>query len=181
MGLFLGCERGPLQSATGLWVAFLAAVRAQLAAGLPSKEGCGGGSGGDQPRARGGRRRHGSAGEEGGSGSSSDEDGGGGGCPLGLPLVEALLPDSFLRAQFGSFLEMLHDAGAAVPPQLASQAAQLEALMRGRLGWDFRLKALGRCGGGGGGLDSGEGDDDEDGPVVVELSEEERRLAGLEI
>ncbi len=57
------------------------------------------------------------------------------------------------------------------------QAAQLEALLRERLGWDFRLRQLGGAAAGGGG-DEG---DDEDDPVVVELTEEEMRIAGLDL
>lgn len=66
----------------------------------------------------------------------------------------------------------------ACAPSTHHQAGQLEALLRARLGWDYRVTQLGG-GGGGGGSDGG--DDDEDAPVVVELSEEEKRLAGLDI
>jgi hypothetical protein len=59
---------------------------------------------------------------------------------------------------------------------LAPQASQLEWLLRERLGWDFRVSA---CGGERG--DAGGSDEGEDAPVVVELSEEQRRMAGLEL
>lgn len=58
------------------------------------------------------------------------------------------------------------------------QAAQLETLLRERLGWDFRVRQLPS---GGCGCCGDEEGDDEDRPVVVELSQEERRLAGLEM
>lgn len=117
MGLFLSCEQGPLRSHTGLFVAFLAAVQQQLAIGL-----------GPQHKQKQKQRRRGQQqlGDDGASSSDDDEGGAEGGdpggpCPLGLPLVEELLPDSFLRRQFGGFFEMLHDAGAQVPPALAKQ------------------------------------------------------------
>ncbi|KAI8464490.1 MAG: AAR2-domain-containing protein [Monoraphidium minutum] len=167
MGLFLGCERGPLASHTGLFVAFLGAAAAQLAAGLGS---------GERRQAQQQWQRRRGDGEEGSGSGSDDEDGGDGGggpTPLGLPLVEELLPDSFLRRQFGAFFGMLEDSGGDVPPPLAQKALALEALLRDRLGWDYRITQLG---GGGGGSDEG---GDEDQPVLVELSEAEQRLAGL--
>jgi hypothetical protein len=111
VGLFLGCERGPLATHTGLFAAFLAAVRHQLDVGLG-------------PGAPGDARSDGDASDdEGGGGGGGGEGGGGfGPCPLGLPLVEELLPDSFLRRQFGAFLEVLHDAGPRAPAPLAQQA-----------------------------------------------------------
>lgn len=43
-------------------------------------------------------------------------------------------------------------------------------LLRARLGWDYRVAALGGdCG----------NSEDEDAPVVVELTEEQQQLAGL--
>ncbi|GBF99801.1 hypothetical protein Rsub_12554 [Raphidocelis subcapitata] len=179
LGLFLSCECAPLQTHTGLYVALLRALRQQLAIGL------------------GGQRAGGEAAPGSDSGSEgSDEDGGGGGegaaegsgaCPLGLPLVEELLPDSFLRRRFAAFFEVLQEApGGRVPPALAQEAAQLESLLRDRLGWDFRVSQLGRSAGGGAGC-SGEcgdahgSDGDEDAPLVVELTEEQRRMAGLEL
>jgi hypothetical protein len=60
------------------------------------------------------------------------------------------------------------------------QATQLEALLRDRLGWDYRVQPLGRGEDGDAGTDAGDSDD-EDRPVVVELTQEEARLAGLDV
>ena len=120
-GLFLSCERGPLQSRTGLFVAFLATVQQQLAIGLGQRQ-----AEGDVRRRQG---RPGPGGDDTGSSDDDDEEANGGDeggpCPLGLPLVEELLPDSFLRRQFGGFFEMLHDAGPQVPLVLAKQVRDL--------------------------------------------------------
>jgi len=180
IGLFLSCERGPLQTHTGLFVAFLAAAQQQLSIGLGQQR-----QKQQQHSAGGGGRskRRGIIGEEGDGESSNegDDEELGGACPLGVPFVEELLPDSFLRKQFGGFFEMLQDAGGQVPPVLGQQADRLQVLLRERLGWDYRVRQLGAgCGGVGGG-DDGDGDGDEDEPVVVELTEEEMRLAGLDL
>ena len=164
VALFLGCEAAPLgRRHADLFAAFLAAVRQQLAFGL------GGGGGGGEA---GGQQHN-------GSGGGDDAP-----CALGVPLVEELLPDSFLRRRFAAFFELLAEAGGAgVPPQVARQAAELEALLRARLKWDFRVRELRAEGGGGDGSGDGDDnaeDDDEDGPVVVELTDEQRRAAGLE-
>jgi hypothetical protein len=101
-----------------MYVAFLGVVRQQLALGLGQL------GGGPKGRGGGGNGNDDSS----GSGSDDDEEGGAAGdgaCPLGLPFVEELLPDSFLRRQFGSFFEMLHDAGGATPPQLVQQVGWL--------------------------------------------------------
>lgn len=174
LGLMLSCEQGALHTQTRLFVAFLAVVRQQLAFGLRQTRQQ---LAGDNP-----------AGSRTGSddGDDAEDEGGvegvfGGSCPLGIPLVEELLPDSFLRRQFGAFFEVLHDAGGQVPAPLMQQASQLEALLRDRLGWDYRVKELG---GGKGGVALDTTDDyvdDEDQPVVVELTDDEKRMAGLEL
>jgi hypothetical protein len=117
VGLFLDCQRGPLLSHTGLFVAFLATVQQQLSAGLGLQQ---------KPQRR-QQRRRGGIGEGEGSSSDDTEDEGDrgasseGGGALGLPLVEELLPDSFLRRQFGAFLEALHEEGTGSPPALTQQ------------------------------------------------------------
>ena len=118
LGLLLCCERAPLQTSTGMYVAFLGVVRQQLALGLgQSGSNAGGGSGGE--RRAGGSSSDGSKGEAASCGTDA------GACPLGLPLVEELLPDSFLRRQFASFFLMLHEGGCAVPTQLVVQVRLL--------------------------------------------------------
>ncbi len=116
MGLFLSCERGPLESHTGLFVAFLAAVQQQLGLGLGRKAAKGGG--GSRPP-----KHTCSSCSDPGNSSDGEDEGDAGACPLGLPLVDELLPDSFLRRQFGGFFGMLHEAGGKVPPSLAHQVS----------------------------------------------------------
>lgn len=117
LGLMLGCESGPLKSHSGLYVAFLGVLQQQLAIGLPQQQAR------QHQQQPGGQRDEGGHSDEGDSG----DDGGfgvqDGPCPLGLPFVEELLPDSFLRRQFGSFFEMLHESGNEVPPPLAQQVS----------------------------------------------------------
>lgn len=38
--------------------------------------------------------------------------------PLGLPMTEELLADSFLKCLFARFFDCLHSAGGRVPPAL---------------------------------------------------------------
>ena len=72
--------------------------------------------------------------------------------------VEELLPESFLRQAFGSFFEMLAEAGPGVVSQeLAASADLLRKQLRDSLNLRFDLLDL--------------EDDDEDAPVVVHLEE----------
>jgi hypothetical protein len=76
--------------------------------------------------------------------------------PLGLPMVEELIEDSFLRSLSRRFFEALEDAAEAVPADLSAVAEELWQVLAERLNWDFRVEELG-------------GSDDEFAPVVVEL------------
>ncbi|EIE22542.1 AAR2-domain-containing protein [Coccomyxa subellipsoidea C-169] len=77
--------------------------------------------------------------------------------PLGLPMTDELLADSFLKRLFARFYDMLHSAGGRVPPQLQAEASRLQQVLEAGLGWSFSVGEL-----------AGESDD-EDAPVIVEL------------
>ena len=85
--LMLGCEEAALHSHPAAFTELLRVVRLQLQATL--------GDGGP-PTGSGGKKEHG--------GEADVEPGQ---APFGIPLVEELLPDSFLRKMFGSFFQML--------------------------------------------------------------------------
>lgn len=113
--LLLGCVTGPLESHTSLFVAFLAALTAQLQLGF------GLGSSGSS----GSSRQAGSAAAAAAttaSGAVGAEEGVDvGAALLGGGLVEELLPDSFLKQTFRGFFEMLQESGGEVPAPLLSQ------------------------------------------------------------
>lgn len=124
----LGCERGPLRSHSGMFTAFLATVQQQLDMGLgqqrqQQRRRRGGGAGTDQADRGGGS----SSGGDGSDSGSEGNGGAGGACPLGTPLVEELLPDSFLRRAFRAFFALLHESGAEVPPAVAKQVCTASA------------------------------------------------------
>ena len=110
--LLLECERGPLRSHTGMFVAFLITLQQQLVQGL-----------GQQPRQAHRHAAQSDSSEFGAADSEQDgrQQGGEGACSLGQPLVEELLVDSFLRRQLRAFLSLLHESVAEVPPALAKQ------------------------------------------------------------
>lgn len=126
LGLFFSCERAPLQAHTGLYVALLRTLRQQLAIGLGNQSAGAAGASGSR-RDVSGSGSASSDDDEGAGGTGADEDGGA--CPLGLPLVEELLPDSFLRRRFSVFFELLQEArDGSVPPALAHE---VESTVRG--------------------------------------------------
>ncbi|KAK9826103.1 hypothetical protein WJX81_003949 [Elliptochloris bilobata] len=86
------------------------------------------------------------------SGSGLGSSGAG---PLGLPIAEELLADSFLRRLFARFFEAVREGGPRGAPVQAEVDA-LRRLLAERLGWDFDASELGD-------------EDNEDAPVVVEL------------
>ena len=49
--------------------------------------------------------------------------------PLGAPMVDELLQDSFLKRISGQFFQMLHEERAHVAPELAQQARAAGALV----------------------------------------------------
>lgn len=118
--LLLGCVTGPLERHTSLFVAFLAAVTAQLRFGLSIPSGSGGsGSNGSRPPGPPGSN---AAGPEAGPGSEESGPGIDAGVALlGAGLVEELLPDSFLRQAFRGFFEMVQESAAEVPAPLLAQ------------------------------------------------------------
>ncbi|KAL4439432.1 hypothetical protein ABPG77_008761 [Micractinium sp. CCAP 211/92] len=78
--------------------------------------------------------------------------------PLGEPLVDELLQDSFLRRIATQFFQMLHEERAQVKPELAEQAAAVSSVLQRTLGWGVQVVTdLG-----------GDSEEDEDAPVVVE-------------
>jgi hypothetical protein len=96
-------------------VLLLRAVRAQLQQGLGGTRGGGGGSEGDGAAA--------------GAAALS---------PMGVPLVEELLPDSFLRHSFGLLLELLQECQAQVSRELWAEVGArllLDALAGWLAGW----------------------------------------------
>lgn len=95
--LLLGCVAAPLESHCELFVAFLAAVTAQLSVGL------------------------GAPAAPAGAGASAAAPV----SPLaGAGLADELLPDSFLRGAFRRFLEMLQEEGGAAPAALLAQVCR---------------------------------------------------------
>ena len=79
--LMLGCENAALHSHQAAFVELMRVLRMQLQAALGTdSKGLSKGEGGDLPK---------------------------GEAPFGLPMIEELLPDSFLRKMFGSFFHML--------------------------------------------------------------------------
>ncbi|PRW45575.1 AAR2-like protein [Chlorella sorokiniana] len=80
--------------------------------------------------------------------------------PLGAPIVDELLQDSFLRRLTTQFFQMLHEERAQVSPGLAEQAAAVSGVLQRTLGWGVQIVT-----------DLDESEDDEDAPVVVELPE----------
>lgn len=145
--LLLSCERAAVRSRPDLFADFVQTLHAQL--------------------------RHTLAPEAPGGGLSSGVQA----APLGTPMVEELLPDSFLHASFAAFFRALYDNDARLSPRMAREAQALKRLLRERLGWDFDLQVLGDAGEE---LLTVEGDDEqggEDGPVVVELQPEELQVA----
>jgi len=137
--LALGCVRGPRDPGTApFFAALLTALAAQLEASLGKGEGGGGGGGGD-------------------SRQPAPADG-----PFGLPMVDELMADSFLRALVRRFLGRLRqegeDADGTLPPvpqPVRAAAAGLAGVVQARLGWEV-----------GGG--EAEEEEEEDGPVVVD-------------
>ncbi len=104
--LWLSCEDAPLASHAAEYVLLLRAVRAQLQQGLGGALGGGGGSAAAA------------------AGLS----------PMGVPLVEELLPDSFLRHSFGLLLELLQECQAQVSRELwAEVGGRLLVALAGRL------------------------------------------------
>ena len=83
--LMLGCEDAALRSHQLAFTELLRVVRIQLQTTLGARAAGGGG----RP-------------EGGGSGEEAPQE-----TPFGLPMIEELLPDSFLRKIFGSFFQMM--------------------------------------------------------------------------
>ncbi len=82
--------------------------------------------------------------------------------PLGTPMVEELLEDSFLRKLCTSWLRWI-SAEEGVPQPLSEAAAAVATLLQKTLGWNCGpVQDLFGTG------DDEEYSDDEDGPVIVE-------------
>ncbi|KAG1676959.1 hypothetical protein FOA52_014835 [Chlamydomonas sp. UWO 241] len=147
----LSCQHAVLHSHQAVFAALMRALRSQLDASL-----------GPDPKDTGG------AGRGGGGGAGAAGAGGGGGpqeAPFGVPMVEELLPDSFLRRCFGSFFQMLQENSSEVSGELATEVAGAKAVLRSRLGWEYDMRML-----------YADDDDDDDGddddlPVIVDTSE----------
>lgn len=114
--LLLGCIAGPLETHTELFTAFLTAVTAQLQLGLAIS-----GSSSSRDVASSGAEAV-AAGEAGSSSSAA------GYSLLGVGgLVDELLPDSFLRAAFRGFFEVLQESNEQAPAALLAQVGGLGA------------------------------------------------------
>jgi A1 cistron-splicing factor AAR2 len=83
--------------------------------------------------------------------------------PLGIPMVEELLADSFLRKLCTSWLRWISEEHG-VPQPLSEAASAVSTLLHKTLGWNCGpvQDLFGSDGG------EGEESDDEDGPVIVE-------------
>ncbi|KAI3424879.1 hypothetical protein D9Q98_008263 [Chlorella vulgaris] len=77
--------------------------------------------------------------------------------PLGEPLVDELLQDSFLRRLSTQFFQMLHEERTQVIPSLAEQARAVSSVLQHTLGWGVQVVT-----------DLESDGEDEDAPVVVE-------------
>lgn len=98
--LMLGCESAALHSHQAAFVELMRVLRMQLQAALgsDSKGLPNGEAAGDHPK---------------------------GEAPFGLPMIEELLPDSFLRKMFGSFFHMLQVGDHIEPLQTCIISSQL--------------------------------------------------------
>lgn len=81
--------------------------------------------------------------------------------PVGMPLAEEMLADSFLQQLFGQFLQYLHEESLRVQPKLKAVSRQLQELFQQKLGWDFGWQVIG----------PDDDDDDEYAPVIVQLDD----------
>lgn len=79
---------------------------------------------------------------------------------FGLPMMDALLSDSFLKSLLGRFFSMIQSNSPSVQADLRSESQQLKQLLRNRLGWEFDLRFI-----------SEEDDADEDEPTIVDMDE----------
>ncbi|GAX79849.1 hypothetical protein CEUSTIGMA_g7289.t1 [Chlamydomonas eustigma] len=138
--LFLACEEAALGQHQDTFSALLRAVRYQLQVSLID-------------------------GKESmlfpGSGRHVPGDAPEGPASIGLPLIEELLPDSFLRKSFGGFFHTLQDNMDRVSNQLHREVQVLKKVLRAGLGWDFDIRILGED----------DSEDEDDMPVIVDVNE----------
>eukprot|EP00798_Chlamydomonas_sp_ICE-L_P014528 gene14528-20559_t len=126
ISLLMGCEEAAIRTHPKGFTHMLYALRIQLASTLgPSS------SQGQQP---------------GSTGQDGSGDGGGAptghAAPFGVPLVEELLPDSFLRKSFAEFFGMMQENSADLSADLQREAQELKKLLRSTLGWEFDMQLL---------------------------------------
>lgn len=103
--LLLGCEDAPLRTHQAAFAKALQVIRAQLSVTLggSSRSASGAAAATGAGRGRGGMG--------GGEAVEEEEEEGQGEAPFGLPMIEELLPDSFLRKAFGRFFQILQVRG----------------------------------------------------------------------
>jgi A1 cistron-splicing factor AAR2 len=77
----------------------------------------------------------------------------------GLPMMDALLSDSFLKSLLGRFFSMIQSNSQSVQAGLQCEAQGLKQLLRKRLEWEFDIRFVME-------------EDDEDEPTIVDMEEE---------
>jgi hypothetical protein len=114
--LLLGCTSGPLERHPQLFAAFLQAITAQLQLGLGLQP---------TPLPPGGETADGPVGGAaagvGGDANQQQQSAAGFGLAAAGELIDELLPDSFLKAAFRGFFEVLQEAGGAAPAALLAE------------------------------------------------------------
>lgn len=153
-----GCDDAPLGRRAGLFASFLEALQAQLAHGLQTTVGQGGGGQETEMHSTSSswpswplphpRPLHSAV--QSPSGQQQAQ-------PYGSPMMDELLEDSFLHRLCSQFFGMLHEERAAVAPALAAAAGRVSELLASTLGWGAAVVT-----------ELGAEAEDEDAPVVVE-------------
>jgi hypothetical protein len=129
--LLLGCTSGPLERHTQLFAAFLQAITAQLQLGLGLQCPTPTAASATGPGATGAAAGVGGAGQ-----TQQSESAAGFGLAAAGGLVDELLPDSFLKAAFRGFFEVLQEAGCAAPAALQTEVRRSQEACTSSTGQD---------------------------------------------
>lgn len=125
--LLLGCTSGPLERHPLLFTAFLQAITAQLQFGLGLQTPQQQTPSSSSSAAAGGLNAAGVASLS--QQQQQDSTSAGFGLAAAGGLVDELLPDSFLKAAFRGFFEVLQEAGAAAPAPLLAEVSALRWML----------------------------------------------------